>query len=108
EALVRAAATVSPRGKQASFASRARASYILAERGPQQPRTLAAAFLKPVRPGDGKGMVEASVDTLTRFRDNLDAAYGACADARRQMLITSDAVDGSLEQIVDFVQESWS
>ena len=46
DALVRAAATVSPRGKQASFASRARASFVMAERGSQQPRTLAAAFLK--------------------------------------------------------------
>ena len=32
-ALIRAAATVSPRGKQASYASRARASYLLVERG---------------------------------------------------------------------------
>ena len=51
-ALIRAAATVSPRGKQASFASRARASYLLAERGEEAPRTLAAAFLKPVRGDD--------------------------------------------------------
>jgi CRISPR system Cascade subunit CasC len=108
EALLRAAATVSPRGKQASFASRARASYVLAERGTQQPRTLSAAFLKPVRPGDGKGMVEASVEALNRFRDNLDAAYGACADARSHLLVTPDAVDGSLDQVVAFARESWS
>jgi CRISPR system Cascade subunit CasC len=107
EALLRAAATVSPRGKQASFASRARASYVLAERGAQQPRTLAAAFLKPVRPRDGRGMVEASVDALSRFRDNLDAAYGACADARQQMLVTPDAVEGSLDTVAAFARECW-
>src|SRR5690606_19048423 len=33
EALIRAAATVAPRGKQASFASRAYASFVLAEAG---------------------------------------------------------------------------
>jgi CRISPR system Cascade subunit CasC len=107
EALLRAAATVSPRGKQASFASRARASYVLAERGAQQPRTLAAAFLKPVCPHDGMGMVEASVEALTRFRDNLDAAYGACADQRSQMLVTPDSVDGSLDAVAAFTRESF-
>ena len=44
-ALVEAAATVGPKGKQASFASRARASFGLVERGSEAPRTLAAAFL---------------------------------------------------------------
>ena len=47
-ALVEAAATVAPGGKQSSFASRARAFYALAEKGSGQPRSLAAAFLKPV------------------------------------------------------------
>src|SRR5690606_38759447 len=45
-ALVEAAARVAPKGKQASFASRAHASYALIERGAAAPRTLAAAFLK--------------------------------------------------------------
>jgi CRISPR system Cascade subunit CasC len=107
EALLRTAATVSPRGKQASFASRARASFVMAERGAQQPRTLAAAFLKPVRSRDGNGMVEASVSALSRFRDNLDAAYGACADARAQMLVTPDVAEGSLEEVVAFARECW-
>jgi CRISPR system Cascade subunit CasC len=107
EALLRAAATVSPRGKQASFASRARASFVLAERGTQQPRTLAAAFLNPARATDGSGMVEASVAALTRFRDNLDAAYGACADARKQMLVTPDVTEGSLDALATFARECW-
>ena len=48
-ALVEAAATVAPRGKQASFASRARADYHPGrDRATRRPRTLAAAFLKPV------------------------------------------------------------
>lgn len=107
EALLRTAATVAPRGKQSSFASRARASYVLVERGTQQPRTLAAAFLKPVRPS-GVGMVEASVAALHRFRDNLDAAYGPCADERAHLLVTPETVEGSLEGVASFARESWS
>ena len=109
DALLRAASTVSPRGKQASFASRARASYVLAERGSQQPRSLAAAFLKPIqaRTSDG-GVVQASVDALTGFRDNLDAAYGPCADSRMHLRVTPDEVEGTLDDVVAFVRESWS
>ena len=45
-ALAEAASTIAPGGKQASFASRARAHYLLAERGDQQPRTLAGALYR--------------------------------------------------------------
>ena len=77
-ALVEAAATVGPRGKRASFASYARALYVLAEKGGQQPRSLAAAFLDPVSDREGHGV--GSVKSLEAFRDRLDAAYGSCAD----------------------------
>jgi len=105
EALLRAAATVSPSGKQASFASRARASYLLVERGTPQPRTLAAAFINPVKPRDGSGIVEASVQALQRFRDNLDTAYGACAEARAEMLVTPGGVEGTMDEAVAFARE---
>ncbi len=113
-ALVECAATVSPRGKQASFASRARASYVMAECGSQQPRTLAAAFLKPIgtRGGDVVGQ---SIAALVNFRDNLDKVYGECADRRVEMRATVDAVDaksgapiegaqGTLAAVVDFAR----
>jgi len=54
-ALVEAAAKVAPTGKQNSFASRARTSYMLAEKGSDQPRSLAVAFLKPVKGDDPLG-----------------------------------------------------
>jgi CRISPR system Cascade subunit CasC len=60
-ALTEALATVSPSGKQASFASRARAEYVLVEVGSQQPRTLGSAFAKPV---NGADLVAASVAKL--------------------------------------------
>lgn len=97
-ALVEAAATVSPRGKQSSFASRAHASYVLAERGAMQPRSLAAAFLKPVR-GENHG--EDSVKALEAFRNRLDAAYGDRADDRATMNV--EAGTGTLHEVIDFV-----
>ena len=97
-ALVEAAATVSPRGKQSSFASRAYASYVLAEKGPTQPRSLAAAFLKPVR-GEDHG--QASVSALETFRDRLDAAYGARAEERTTMDVQGGS--GTLSDVIDFV-----
>ena len=59
-ALAEAAATVSPKGKQPSFAARARAHYMLAEFGRVQPRTLAGAFVRPVEDVD---LAAASIDT---------------------------------------------
>jgi len=106
DALVRAAATVSPRGKQASFASRARASFVMAERGSQQPRTLAAAFLKPVHVRDGGDVAAASVQALSDFCGNLDRAYGACADGRARMVVspTAGECEGTLDEVVAFAK----
>ena len=97
-ALVEAAATVAPRGKQASFASHARAIYALAERGSGQPRSLAAAFLKPVR-GENQG--EESVAALESFRDRLDTAYGPCADAPPYTLDVQKG-EGTLQDLIAF------
>jgi CRISPR system Cascade subunit CasC len=72
QALIEAAATVAPTGKQNSFASRAWAYYVLAEKGSRQPRALSLAFMKPVREGD---MLNDAVSALTTMRDNLDKVY---------------------------------
>ena len=96
-ALVEAAATVAPGGKQASFASRARAFYALAERGSAQPRSLAAAFLKPV---SGSNQGERSIGDLEDFRGRLDAAYGPCADASYAMNVEKG--EGTLRDLVAF------
>ena len=96
-ALVEAAATVAPRGKQSSFASRARAFYVLAEKGSAQPRSLAAAFLKPVTGSDQGGQ---SIASLEGFRDRLDTAYGFCADDRRTMNVEQG--QGTLDDLLEF------
>lgn len=106
-ALVDCAATVAPRGKQASFASRARASFLLAERGSQQPRSLAAAFLKPVSRNEAdKDLAAASIARIRKFRGQLDSVYGQCADGMAQFSVTSDDVSGSLAEVSRFATES--
>jgi len=78
-ALTEAAVKVPPEGKQNSFGSRAYASYVLAEKGDQQPRSLSVAFLKPITSSDyGADAVEG----LTTQLSNMDAVYGKCADSR--------------------------
>jgi len=95
-ALVRAAATVAPTGKQASFASRARAHFIMAEAGDETPRTLAGAFLKPV---GGSTPLESSVAELLNLRDGMDRAYGPCAAKRVEMQVGGS---GTLEDVLGF------
>lgn len=100
EALVHAITKVSPTGKQNSFASRAYAAYALAEKGDQQPRSLAQAFLKPVTGGD---MLERAVNELTKRYKNFDTVYGACADSRYQFNVETGT--GSINELVKFVTE---
>jgi len=96
-ALVEAAATVAPRGKQASFASRARALYALGEKSSAQPRSLAAAFLKPVSDKDQGGK---SIEALEEFRDRLDNAYGPCAE--EHYVMNCQTGDGTLKELIAF------
>ncbi|ACI50221.1 CRISPR-associated protein, Cse4 family [Gluconacetobacter diazotrophicus PA1 5] len=81
-ALVEAAATVAPSGKQNSFAALARAQYVLAERGNAQPRTLAGAFARPVA---GTDLMAGSIAALRTFRGELARVYGAGIDAECEL-----------------------
>lgn len=99
-ALVEAAVKVGPKGKQNSFASRAYASYLLAERGREQPRSLSVAFLKPVSGDDYLGN---AIQTLTRTRKNMEEVYGACADACQEMNAVTG--EGTLDEILRFVAD---
>lgn len=101
EALIESTATVSPSGKQNSFASRARASYILCETGKQQPRSLSVAYLKPVRGGD---MLISAIKQLETTVEGMDKVYGACADKRCSM--NAVAVEGSLQAIIQCATEA--
>lgn len=95
-ALVEAATSVAPKGKQNSFASRARASYVLAEKGSQQPRSLSVAFLSPVR---GEQLLRDGISCIESNLQKMDNAYGDCADERATMDLNSG--EGSLQAIID-------
>lgn len=96
--LLHAVTKVSPTGKQNSFASRAYAGYVLAEKGDQQPRSLAQAFLAPVK---GQNILNSAVKELDGRRKNFEAIYGACADESK--VLDVEAGTGSLAEVIDFV-----
>ena len=97
-ALLNAVTKVSPTGKQNSFASRAYAGFVLVEKGDQQPRTLAQAFLKPVKDQDTLGR---AIKELKGRRDNFNAVYGDCADDSAEFNVETG--EGSLSKITDFI-----
>jgi CRISPR system Cascade subunit CasC len=98
KALTHAALQVSPGGKQNSFASRAYANFVLAERGSQQPRSLANAFVDPV----GRGAYLAnSVKQLKDAREKMEDCYGACADSLYELDATQGT--GRLPELLKFV-----
>jgi CRISPR system Cascade subunit CasC len=103
DALIQAVTKVSPTGMQNSFASRAYAGYVLAEKGSQQPRSLAQAFLKPVKPWGEQGLFEQAVAALESRCQNFDAVYGACADQRYTLNV--EKPEGSLAGLSDFLAE---
>jgi CRISPR system Cascade subunit CasC len=94
-----AATQIAPTGKQNSFASRARASYVLAEKGKQQPRQLSSAFIKPI---SSTNILKSAVSELERVQKNMDAVYGDCADSR--YVLNVDEQKGSLDELIDFVR----
>nr|WP_298379540.1 type I-E CRISPR-associated protein Cas7/Cse4/CasC [uncultured Halomonas sp.] len=111
-ALVEAAVKTSPKGKQNSFGSRAHASYVVAEKGGQQPRSLAAAFLKPVAGQDQ------SLEATRRLEAQInafDSAYEPGADQRFVVNAQLDAeptrlednvATGSLTGLLDFLKSN--
>jgi CRISPR system Cascade subunit CasC len=99
-ALVESLTKVSPTGKQNSFASRAYTSYLLAEKGPQQPRSLSVAFLKPVQ---GSDLLNDAIKNLSAQCENFDKVYGVCADQRQSCLVTIEKSEGSLSDIIAFL-----
>ena len=99
-ALAEASATVAPTGKQNSFASRSVAQYLLAEKGPRQPRSLAAAFFQPV--ADRGDQIREAIKALETTRDKLDQAYGPLSEANCVMNVPDG--QGTLAEVMDFAE----
>ena len=100
KALTESAAKVSPTGMQNSFASRAYTSYLLIEKGSQQPRSLAVAYFNPIRSQD---LVNDAITRLEEQRDKFDKVYGQCADSR--YVLNSETGEGTLSAALDFVAQ---
>ncbi|AMK76344.1 MULTISPECIES: type I-E CRISPR-associated protein Cas7/Cse4/CasC [Methylomonas] len=101
-ALTEAAVKVAPEGKQNSFASRAYASFVLAEKGDQQPRSLSVAYLKPV----GREADDFAVQAIAALKEqssSFDEVYCACADSRYELNALPSQRQGTLAGLLDFV-----
>jgi len=97
EALARALATATPKGKQNSHAHHPFAGYVLAEIGSHAPRDLTGAFLKPVQ---GEDLLAASVTALEAMRGQIDAAYDSAPE--REAMMNVAAGQGRLSDIAGF------
>lgn len=100
-ALTETAVKVAPEGKQNSFASRAYASYVLAEKGDQQPRSLSVAYLKPINRHDNEDFIADAVNAIIEQKDSFDTVYGTCADSRYELNVPQRR--GKLDELLDFV-----
>ena len=105
-ALLTAACITSPSGKQASFASRAYASYAMVERGNAQGRQLSAAFIHPVRGDAPGGVLAESIARLERTRDRMANAYQGVVPDTDFRVMNAETGDGSLSDLIAFVKES--
>ncbi len=98
EAVTEAFATASPSGKRNSYSHHTRASFIRAESGDQQPRSLAAAFLKPV---DGNDLLGESISRLRKTAAAIDTAYGPSVESSVEMDVIGGT--GTLAEVKAFV-----
>ena len=98
-ALVEAAITISPSGKQNSYASGGLASYVLAEKGTVQPRSLSVAFLTPIT---GKNILQGAISALTDTRKKLDTVYERSNDSCE---LNGTEGKGKISELLKFVEE---
>lgn len=99
-ALTETVTKISPSGKQNSFASRAYANFVLAEKGEQQPRSLSVAYLKAISDQD---QAPAAISALEEQVSQFDEVYGKCADSRYSFNALNGT--GSLKKLLTFLTD---
>lgn len=99
KALLEVSATVSPTGKQNTFASRAYSSFIMIEKGDKQPRSLASAFLRPIH---GDDLLRESIEAIKKTQSNMNNAFGNCYDDC--YIIDVQAGQGSISEAGAFLE----
>lgn len=100
DALARALALATPKGKQNSHAHHPRAHYIRAERGSVAPRDLTGAFFTPIK---AQPWLATSVAALEKAVADIDQAYGQAWEAASVMQVGKG---GSLAEIAAFAAAS--
>ncbi|MDO6587481.1 type I-E CRISPR-associated protein Cas7/Cse4/CasC [Salipiger sp. 1_MG-2023] len=109
EALTRAIAQTTPRGKQNSFAHHPMAYHIRAERGSRAPRDLSGAFFKPVEKKlqtlGVNDLETGSVVAMTQTAAHIDACYFEGVAEEFRTLDTLKG-EGTLGEIVRFATEA--
>lgn len=109
EALARALAQTTPKGKQNSFAHHPMAFYYRAERGRRAPRDLSGAFFTPVerKLSDLKvnNLEQGSVKTLEQTAAQIDRCY---YDGTAEAFLRLNTLDGEgrLDEIVRFAGDA--
>ena len=98
-ALGEAAATVTPTGKQNSFASRAYASWALAEIGEFQPRSLVSAFYRPI---SGPDVLNTAISRIEQARVKFNEVYG---QETKSISFNAETGQGTLKDLLDFITE---
>lgn len=103
--LTEAMVKVAPEGKQNSFASRAYASYVLAEKGEEQPRSLSVAFLKAIDNRNSDNFGKDAISQLTEQYESFCDVYELpCEDSSKYILNVSKR-KGKLSKLLEFVSE---
>jgi CRISPR system Cascade subunit CasC len=103
ESFVRAAIFTSPSGKQNSFAAHQLPAVVLIEVRPYQtPISYANAFVNPARPGGGRDLVRASMDSLKEHAEALTAGFGLHSSPRLLLApLHSDFQIDNVERMAD-------
>lgn len=87
--LVQTIAARSPGAKLGSTAPYSRAEVVLLEAGPQQPRTLANAFLQAIVPDRKQDLMQQASARMGKYLQRIDAMYGTTVDHRALSTIHS-------------------
>jgi len=99
---IKAATTISPRGKQHPMSSEGSAVYLRAEIGNQCPRHLGLAFLKPIRSED---LFAKTIERIGQTVSNIDRVYGKAYDDFREMNV-EDSKSHDLNDIINFATQA--
>lgn len=94
--LVHLVATVSPGAKRGSTAPHAYAHFVMIEQTAEQPRTLANAFLKPVKATKGDDLLAATYRQLGVHLGQLDRMYGGDVERRVAAIGPVEALEPAL------------